>query len=229
MSAERHSNLNVTSVQNKSFYQSRKSCGLEKMTSFDVTEQRTMIKMCVALNKTPVQTLEMLQTATGKPSVCRALVYKWHKRFREGRNTVKADSRTGRPSVIDVDLMTSIEDLVKTDRRVSIRDLEDATGASRGTVHNILKKLNMKKVCARWVPRLLSDNDRSRRIECSEHFLRRFEQSGEEFLSRIVTTDETMINLFDPETKRESSVWKRSTSPPPTKSTILDIDFIGFE
>ena len=43
---------------------------------------------------------------------------------------------------------------------------------------------------------------------------------GEQFLDKTVTTDETMINLFDPETKRESSVWKRTSSTSPLKARV---------
>ena len=30
-----------------------------------------------------------------------------------------------------------------------------------------------------------------------------------------------MFNLFEPETKKESSVWKRSGSPPPLKARVI--------
>ena len=36
----------------------------------------------------------------------------------------------------------------------------------------------------------------------------------------MVTTDETIINLYDPETKRESSVCKRTSSPPPLNARM---------
>ena len=38
--------------------------------------------------------------------------------------------------------------------------------------------------------------------------LRRQPLEGKQFLDKIVMMDETMINLFDPETKQESSIWK---------------------
>ena len=51
-------------------------------------------------------------------------------------------------------------------------------------------------------------------------FLRHQRLDGDQFLDMIVMTDETMINLFDPATKRESSVWKRTFSPPPLKARV---------
>ena len=51
------------------------------MAEFNVEEQRTIIKLCVTLGKSSVDTMKMLFEATGQPSVCRSLVYKWQRRF----------------------------------------------------------------------------------------------------------------------------------------------------
>ena len=78
------------------------------MCSFDAEEQRTVIKLCVSLNKTPTQTKEMLQSATTKASMCILLVYKWHKRFSDGSNNNKDDDRSGRPKIADDAILTSV-------------------------------------------------------------------------------------------------------------------------
>ena len=146
------------------------------MTSFDVEEQRTIIKMCVALKQTPKQTIQTLQTATGKSTVCRALVYKWYKRFADGRQINKANERSGRPQVKNEKNMTLVEELVNADMRISVRELSELSSVCRGTVHNILQDLGMKKVCARWVPRLLTEFNQTLRVECSRQFLQRYHQ-----------------------------------------------------
>ena len=40
------------------------------------------------------------------------------------------------------------------------------------------------------------------------------------FLQRIITTDETWLHNFDPETKEQSAVWKQSGSPPPVTARV---------
>ena len=40
------------------------------------------------------------------------------------------------------------------------------------------------------------------------------------FLDRIITTDETWLWHFDPETKAQSSVWKTPGTPPPKKAGV---------
>jgi len=51
-------------------------------------------------------------------------------------------------------------------------------------------------------------------------FLSRYDAEGDEFLDRIITTDETWLYHFDPETKAMSSVWKSPRTPPPKKAQV---------
>ncbi|KAJ8714438.1 hypothetical protein PYW07_002663 [Mythimna separata] len=71
----------------------------------------------------------------------------------------------------------------------------------------------MKKVFARWVPRMLTDEHKSKRVDISRANLEKFQMDKDFFLSRLVTMDKTWIHHFDPETKRESKTWKRASSP----------------
>lgn len=191
------------------------------MTSKDQQESRAVIKFCCELGKTPTQTLEMINRSSVKSSVSRSLVFRWHKRFSEGHESLENEERSGRPSTIDATLIQNVKDVVYADRRVTIRDICDETGYSFGTVHRVLtNNLNMHKVSARWVPRLLSDDNKVRRVAASRKFLRRYDREGDEFLSRIVTTDETWLFMYDPETKEQSKQWKTPSSPPPKKARV---------
>ena len=76
----------------------------------------------------------------------------------------------------------------------------------------------MSKVSARWVPRLLSDEQKATRVECSTEFLNRYKMKGDQFFDNIITKDECWIWEYDPETKAESSVWKTPRTPPPKKA-----------
>jgi histone-lysine N-methyltransferase SETMAR len=112
-----------------------------------------------------------------------------------------------------------VKGVIAKDRKKSIDDIADTVGLYHGTVHKIVTKdLNMNKVCARWVPRLLTDENKATRVDASREFLRRYDRDGERFLRRIITTNETWVNFYDPESKRESMVRKRPSSPPPKKA-----------
>ena len=74
----------------------------------------------------------------------------------------------------------------------------------------------MKRVCAKFVPRLLTDDQREQRQTIARDL---FERSCEDvqFLKNTVTGDESWVCGYDPETKQQSSQWKGPTSPRPKK------------
>ena len=60
----------------------------------------------------------------------------------------------------------------------------------------------MRKLCAKWVPRLLTVDQKQERVDDSEQCLAMFKRNKPEFLRRYVTMDETWIHHFTPESKR---------------------------
>ena len=70
----------------------------------------------------------------------------------------------------------------------------------------------MRKVCAKMVPKLLSDEQKERRKELCLDLLQRIENEPD-LLNSIITCDETWIFTYDPETKRQSMQWKATSSP----------------
>jgi len=79
------------------------------------------------------------------------------------------DARSVRPSLITPTLVVSLKTFIEQDRQRTIRDVVDGTGIAFGTVWNILhERLHIKRICARWVPRLLTDFDKERRFATSK-------------------------------------------------------------
>lgn len=187
----------------------------------DQQETRAVIKFCCQLGYSPTKTLEMIKETSAGNNISRTQVFEWHRRFREGRMSVEDDKGRGRKRSIDATSVDAIKDVVLSNRRVTIRDVCDVTGHSYGTVNRIITgELNMRKVSSRWIPRLLTDKHRERRLDASRKFLQRYRRGGEDFLDRIVTTDETWFYLFDPETKEQSRQWKTPGSPTPKKAKV---------
>ena len=87
-------------------------------------------------------------------------VYNWVNEFKCGRTSTCDALHSGRPiEVATPEIIDKIHDIVLTDRRVKVRELVEATVISHGTVISILhEQLDMKKLPARWVPRLLAVN-----------------------------------------------------------------------
>ena len=60
--------------------------------------------------------------------------------------------------------------MVEQDARLSVKDIASCTGISEGSVQTILKKrLDPRKVCARWVPHLLTEEQKTQRLKCARH------------------------------------------------------------
>ena len=59
----------------------------------------------------------------------------------------------------------------------------------------------------KWVPRLLTINQKQQRIDNSECCLQLFQCNKKEFLHKYVTMDETWIHHFTPESIRPSAEW----------------------
>ena len=79
------------------------SCQILKMQSGreDTLEERCAIKLCFKLGKNARETYGMLQTAFGASCMNRASVFEWHKRIKEGRESVREDERCGRSKEVN--------------------------------------------------------------------------------------------------------------------------------
>ena len=91
----------------------------------------------------------MLQTAF------RASVFEWHKRFKEGRESVRDGERCGRRKEVRTsDLIGQIKNFMDKNFLVSIETISAQFGVSVGTVHTIIREvLRMRNISAKFVPK----------------------------------------------------------------------------
>ena len=84
----------------------------------------------------------------------------------------------------------------------------ETTGISQDPVFPILhEKLGVKKISARWVPRVLSEEIKRNRVVDFEATLALFCRNPDEFLRRYITVDETWIHHYTPDRKEQSKQW----------------------
>jgi histone-lysine N-methyltransferase SETMAR len=123
--------------------------------------------------------------------------------------------------------------MVLDDRRVKMCEIAENIGISKERTGYILhEELDMKKLCARWVPRLLTADQKRTRIKISEQCLECFTRNKNktDFVRRFITTDETWIHHYTPESKQHSKQWTEAgcSAPKKTRSvpSILSIDYL---
>ena len=117
----------------------------------------------------------------------------------------------GRPSTITADEnIEAVEGIVMRDRQISTRRVADELAIPKTTVYEIMKNhMGMKKVCTRWVPKLLTPVQRVNRVDCCQELLQQSEVNPAKSFDCIVTGDESWIYHYDPFSQLEAKIWKR--------------------
>jgi histone-lysine N-methyltransferase SETMAR len=185
-----------------------------KMDKFEV---RANIKFLTKLDWKPVKIIEALQQVYGEFSPCRAVVYDWIKQFKEGREDLQDDPRTGRPSSSkNKEIVELVQNLVEEDRRITVDVIANEVGISHGSAYSILTEdLGLSKLSAHWIPKALCKDQLAQRCDHSLSLLTRIEADEANFFDRCITGDETWIYQYDPESKIQSKQWlPRGTSGP---------------
>jgi transposase len=88
----------------------------------------------------------------------RSTAFEWFKRFREGWELLEDDELSGRPTTSrNEQTIEKVHQLVMQDRHITLRMLSVELNVSKDTIHVIMHDdLGMKKVCAKFVPHLLT-------------------------------------------------------------------------
>ena len=185
----------------------------------DTLEEWYAIKFCFKLGKNATETYGMLQTAFGASCMNQVSVFEWYKRFKKGREFVRDDERCGRSKEVNrPELIGQIKNFMDKDHCVSIETISAQFDVSVGTVHTIIyKELKMQKICVKFVPRVLREDQKERHCHDSREMVKLI-NSDPAVLDALVTCDESWIYCYDPETKRQSSQWKHAGSPRPKKA-----------
>jgi hypothetical protein len=155
----------------------------------------------------------------GESCLSRSNVFLWHKRFLDGRDTLEDDKHTGRPSSSRTpEIIEKVRDFVANNRCASLRMMEEALNINKETIRTILHEdLGKTKVCAKFVPYTLTNEQKSKRSAHCRDIISAAENDPD-FLKSIVTGDETWCFQYDPKTKRQSAEWKSSNSPQAKKT-----------
>ena len=91
------------------------------------------------------------------------MIHKWFTEFGCGRIGTSDAERPGRPKeVTSQEMIDKIHDIVLNDRRLKVREIIETVNISLGRGWYILHEvLDMRKLSARWVPRLLTADHNS--------------------------------------------------------------------
>src|SRR5215469_1542251 len=185
-------------------------------------EYRAVIKFLSKEGLAPAAIKQRLDGVYGKASPSYSTVKEWAKQFRLGRESVEDEPREDRPmEVVTEENIRRIEEELLSDRWLKLKKISVRLEISKTTVIRIIHEhLHMKKVSARWVPKLLSSIQKEHRSTCCQKILELCRGNQKQVLESIVTGDETMVLYYDPSSKRESMEWRKLGEAPPRKAKV---------
>ena len=185
-------------------------------------KQRINLKFLVLLGKTPTETFKLLQEVDVDATMSRTRNLELHKRFKDAREDVEDDPRSGRSTTSRTnENVEGVREKVRNDRGLTVRMITDKLSMNSEKVWKIITKdLQMRNICAKMVTRLLNDRQKEHSVQVCPDILKRLENEPE-LLSKVVTGDESWIFEYDPLTKRQSPKWKSALSPRPKKARLF--------
>ncbi|XP_014476037.1 PREDICTED: putative uncharacterized protein FLJ37770, partial [Dinoponera quadriceps] len=124
-----------------------------------------------------------------------------------------------RPSTSTTDEnIDEVKKIVLANRRITVREVAEDLNISIGSCHSIFTNdLGMRRVAAKFVPKLLNFDQKQHRIKISGELLDSV-RDDPNLLQRVITGDESWVYGYDVETKVQSSQWKLPHEPRPKKA-----------
>ena len=145
-------------------------------------------------------------------------------------------NQVGQKSASRKEIISKLKEIIEGDARFTVRDIARKVGISLSTVHLILKKhLKVRKISARWVPHLLTDEHKRQRVKVAKTLLQMFPKYDKKQFANVVTADETWVHYFEPVRKVSNKIWATKHSKRPiiakcslsTKKVLYAIFFSG--
>lgn len=182
-------------------------------------EFRVLVKHCFLAKKSRVETKKWLDKYYPDSAPGKSTVEKWFAKFQTGHMSTEDDERSGRPKeAVTNENIKKIHKIILNDRKVKLIEIAETLKISKERVGHIVHEyLGMRKLCAKWVPRELTIDQKQQRVDASEECLELFNRNKSEFLRRYVTMDETWLHHYTPESNRQSAEWTSSDEPTPKR------------
>lgn len=180
-------------------------------------EYRAYIKTRVLLQIRPMVIHQELVAAYGSLAPHYSTVLKWANRFKNGREDIEDDLRSGRPVTSFTDLnIEAVRLAIEVNPHATYDEIEAETSINRFTIFEIIHDaLELRKVSSRYVPHILSEENRAKRVMACKANLAYF-RDGPGRLSDIFTGDEVTIYWRQIGRKTSNASWIGEDEAPRT-------------
>lgn len=170
-----------------------------------------------------------INTALPETDISLSSVKRWCKKFSSGDLSCNDLSRSGRPKINVAD---QIREMLEEQPFLSAKYIASELGHSPTAIKSVLiNDLGLKKYRRRWIPHMLSEDDKEKRVEYSKEILKELIKARKNFFNTIMTGDESWF-FYEYEHK-EMYAESRDMVPPivskkiQSKKTMFTIFFNG--
>jgi len=172
------------------------------------------------LQKNATETYSELQKALKDVTMSKGMCFRWHNASRNGRESCEVEGGPGTPvSALTEEIINTGGVMIRMDPHLTIRQLVTLLDISVGSAHTLLNdNLHMSRVCARWILRLLTPNQKHNRVAVCQLWLQCVRKQGDAWCKNIITADESWIYCYDHATKQQSTEWVEKGGSPPKKA-----------
>jgi len=107
------------------------------------------------------------------------------KHFKDGNMSIQHQPRSGRPRTASTernkervdkiiqDDKERVDKIIEDDTRVTVDTIARTLGLGHNAVQEMIESLDFRKVCAPWVPRLLTEDHKGQRKAITSELLQR--------------------------------------------------------
>ncbi|GBM21787.1 hypothetical protein AVEN_29231-1 [Araneus ventricosus] len=128
--------------------------------------QRAVIQFLRAEGEHASQIYHRMKYVYREQCLARCTIFRWCQHYEAGRVNIKDLPRPGQAHVvINNATISTVDEHIRQNRRITTREIAVELSISKGTVHHIIHKtLGYGKICVQWVPKHLSENQRTVRM-----------------------------------------------------------------
>ena len=184
--------------------------------------QRAVIEFLVKVEIPAAEIHQRFTSAYGSMCMGAISVRIWVKHFKDGNTILQNQHRCGRPRTISTERNKErADETIQDDKHMTVDTIARTLGIGEYAVQEMIESLGSLKVCARCVPRLLTEDHKGHRKAITSEMLQRYRHEGDDLMLRIVAGYESWFHHFEPEKKRQSMEMHNLHSPSNNKAKTL--------
>jgi histone-lysine N-methyltransferase SETMAR len=171
-------------------------------------EQRAFIKISTLLGQDSKAIRKKLNDAIGTRAYSLRNIQIWVKAFKEGRNKIIDEERSGRPKVNTYEeRIQKVKKLLTESRAYTVSLISCRLILPRTSIYRILtEELQLVKKLGKWIPHKLTEEQKQLRVALSKLNMDIW-QKNNNTLKRTLAIDETWVSLSGAPTKDQAKYW----------------------